>query len=65
VAAPTKTVKHINVQRKASNNRSVVTERTATNGKKQYGERRTGGRSITIGNNSQPEAVEDFFEDIE
>jgi hypothetical protein len=65
VAAPTKTVKHINVQRQASNNRSVVTERTATNGKKQYGERRTGGRSITIGNNSQPEAVEDFFEDIE
>ncbi len=65
VAAPTKTVKHINVQRQPGNTRSVMTERTAGSGKKQYGERRTGGRSVTIGNNSQTEAVEDFFEDIE
>lgn len=65
VAAPTKTVKHINVQRQPGNSRSVVTERTATSGKKQYGERRTSGRSITIGNNNQSEAVEDFFEEID
>lgn len=49
VAAPTKTVKKINVQRQGQNGgRSVSTERTAGR-RTAYEERRTGGKSITIG----------------
>lgn len=49
VAAPTKTVKRINVQRQGGNGgRAVSTERTAGQ-RVTYEERRTGGKSITIG----------------
>ena len=67
VAAPTKTVKHINVQRQTpGGERRVVTERTVSGQKNAYGERRTSGRSVTIGKgNGQREVAEDFFEDIE
>ena len=65
VAAPTKTVKRINVQRQSGNNRNVVTERTGADRKNSYGERRPSGRSVTIGRNDQTEAVEDFFEEID
>lgn len=47
VAAPTKTVKRINVQRQGG--RTVSTERTATGQREIYEERRPRGKSITIG----------------
>ncbi len=66
VAAPTKTVKHINVQRQSGSARSVTTERTGSERRGQYEERRKGGRSVTIGKNgNQVEAVEDFLEDLD
>lgn len=65
MTAPTKTVKHINVQRQSGNERRVVTERTATNRKDDYGKQRAGGKSVTIGKNNRSEVVEDFFEDLD
>ena len=50
VAAPTKTVKRINAQRqRASEGRSVTTERTATGRSNSYANRRMDAKSITIG----------------
>lgn len=55
VAAPTKTVKRINMQRQApvSSGRSVTTERTGVGRNSQYrNEHIANGRSVTIGNRS-------------
>lgn len=60
VAAPTKTVKRINVQRqRAAEGRSVVTERTGAGRSNPYGNRRMDAKSITIG---KSERVSDFEE---
>ena len=68
VAAPTKTVKKINVQRQApASGRSVVTERTGTGRAGQYNkEHISTGRSVTIGSRSNSAGeVEPFFEDLD
>ncbi|MBR4084692.1 MAG: hypothetical protein IKK33_10485 [Lachnospiraceae bacterium] len=65
MTAPTKTVKHINVQRQGGSERRVVTERTGTNRKESYGKQRVSGKSVTIGKNNRTEEVEDFFEDLD
>ena len=60
VAAPTKTVKRINVQReRAAEGRSVVTERTGAGRSNPYGNRRMDAKSITIG---KRERISDFEE---
>ena len=67
VAAPTKTVKKINVQRQQASGRSVVTERTGAGRANQFtNERVATGRSVTIGGrNSNPVEMEPFFEDLD
>lgn len=63
VAAPTKTVKRINAQyHPGSEGRSVVTERTATNRRGVYGNRKPGGRSVTIGSNNLANDAEDYLD---
>ena len=69
VAAPTKTVKHINTQRRVpasgarpvtAQGRSVTTERTRRDGTGNY-DRSVAGRSVTIGS-QQKDAQEDYEE---
>ncbi len=69
VAAPTKTVKHINTQRRGSSTqnrpstaqgRSVTTERTRRDSVGKY-DKSVGGRSVTIGSR-QGESQEDYEE---
>lgn len=69
VAAPTKTVKHINTQRRVPTNqvrnasaqgRSVTMERTRRESVGNY-DRNVGGRSVTIGSR-QDENKEDYEE---
>ncbi|MDE7269014.1 MAG: hypothetical protein K2N81_00900 [Acetatifactor sp.] len=63
VAAPTKTVKHINTPRRASagTSRSVAAERTQRRPSGRYGGSAGGGRSVTIGN-QQDEPQDDYEE---
>ncbi|MBQ9143217.1 MAG: hypothetical protein IJX63_15730 [Lachnospiraceae bacterium] len=70
VAAPTKTVKKINVQRQAlaASGRSVTTERTAVGRNNRYqSEHIPNGRSVTIGsrNNGGREEAETYYEELE
>ncbi len=69
VAAPTKTVKKINVQRQSASGRSVVTERTGANRGSHYrNDRASGSRSVTIGNRGnqrKSDIQEDYFEDLD
>lgn len=69
VAAPTKTVKHINTQRRvpasqsrpvSAQGRSVTTERTRRDSSAKY-DKTVGGRSVTIGSR-QDESQEDYEE---
>ncbi len=72
VAAPTKTVKRINTQRRPGNSsggaRSVTTERMGTGrpGRQRtdYRGGRTGGRSMTITSDAAPENNTDDYEEI-
>ncbi|MDE6016382.1 MAG: hypothetical protein K2H41_11920 [Acetatifactor sp.] len=63
VAAPTKTVKHINTPRRTSagTSRSVTAERTQRRPSGRYGGSAGGGRSVTIGN-QQDESQDDYEE---
>lgn len=68
VAAPTKTVKKINMQRQpAGQERSIMTERTSTSRSGQYNnDHIANGRSVTIGSrNSNVDDDDDFFEDYD
>ncbi len=70
VAAPTKTVKKINVQRQvpASAGRSVTTERTGVGRNAQYrNEHMSSGRSVTIGGRSRgtQDEAEAYYEDLD
>lgn len=64
VAAPTKTVKHINTPRRttAGTGRSVTTERTQRRPSGRYGSSAGGGRSVTIGN--QQDRPQDDYEEL-
>ena len=64
VAAPTKTVKHINTPRRtpAGTGRSVTTERTQRRSSGRYGGSAGGGRSVTIGN--QQDRSQDDYEEL-
>lgn len=66
VAAPTKTVKRINVQRqRVGEGRSVMTERSSAGRNGAYGNRRMDAKSITIGKRERSSDFEELVDETE